>query len=100
MAIFELNGKSFDSSKGELTFGDMEALEAAGVDWDVLAKKGKDSRIPVKILQAIALICFRKTDPSIAEEEIKTIPVTRIQEVAEFVSDFFTRNFPTGGGTS
>ena len=86
MAIFEHDGKVFDSAKAQsLTFGDIEALEAQGID---LQNAGGQAKLPVKQTVLLALVCLRKLDASVDEAFVKSIPLTKAAELTAVVADF------------
>lgn len=97
MAKLELNGKEFNSSTGELTFGDLEFLEQEGIDMGSF-KEGVE--LPITTMRKVAFICLKKSDPSIDVDFMKSIPARKMKELAEFVNAFFTENSLTENASS
>jgi len=98
MAKFTFSdGREFDSEQGEMTFGDMEALEQQGINWSSFDKGG----VSLTAIRTMATLCFKKTGSAeVSDEEIKALPIKRLKELGEFVNAFFTRNFPTENANS
>lgn len=86
MAIFEHEGKSFDSAGAAgLTFGDIAALEAEGVDLQAAAGSNK---LPMGQTLKLALVCLRKLDSSVDEAYVRSIPLTKAPELTAVITDF------------
>jgi len=97
MAVLKIGDREFDSAQGELTLGDMEELERAGINFMALAKGGQ---LPMAHIKVLARICLRKADPSVDEHFIDDIPVTQLNQLAEYINDFFGRCFGVDEKTS
>ena len=98
MAIFEHDGKVFDSAKAQaLTFGDMAELESMGVD---LQSINGQSRLPVSQTMRLALVCLRKLDDTVDEAYIKSVPLTKATELTAVITDFLGAGLPSTSAAS
>lgn len=97
MAVFRYKDKEFDSANVELTFGDMETLEAQGIE---LSKMGAEGKAPLTQTLKVALFCMQKLDPSVDMEFARSIPMAKVQELTAFVQDFFERSLSGAGDKS
>tara|TARA_Y100000310_G_scaffold78084_1_gene74725 strand:+ start:14885 stop:15172 length:288 start_codon:yes stop_codon:yes gene_type:complete len=84
--IFKHESKEFDSSLHEFTLGDMAKAEELGVDFSNVGEGKKVSMKDILILSSMVFTKYEGTPDDFA----KSIPVRRMDELGEFINDFFT----------